>query len=104
MSTTTSRTARPVRPVAMAASFLVASAVLATGTVLLVRYGPGNMGTGFAVGGGIVLLAMAVATWRSLRHPGASTTVERALTNTGDERDRRIAERAGAVLGSSRSP
>jgi hypothetical protein len=99
MSTSSTRGTRPLKPAAAAASFLAASAVLATGTVLLVRYGPGSMGAGFAVGGAVVLVAVAFATWRGLRHPASTTTAERVLTHTGDERDQRIAERAGAVLG-----
>lgn len=83
-----------VLTVAMAA----AVSVIGAGSLLLTRYGPGNMGRGFAVGGGVMTLAMLVAAIR-VRHTQKSTLAERALTGTGDEREQRITERALALLG-----
>lgn len=81
------------------AGFLAASIVLVTGTLLLLRYGPGNMGRGFAVGGATALILFAFAVWRVARRPTDASSFERSFTGVGDERDRRIAERASAVVG-----
>lgn len=67
--------------------------------LLLRAYGPGNMGTGFLVGGAIGLVGFAVVAWRVIKRPGHATTFERAWTQTGDERDDAVLTRALAVLG-----
>jgi len=79
--------------------FLASSIVLVTGTLLLVRFGPGNMGKGFAVGGAAALIVFAFAVWRVARRPTDASSFERSFTGVGDERDRRVAEKASAVVG-----
>ena len=88
------------RPVVRAAIGLVSgTAGLVPLVVLLATKGPGDMGAGAAVGGGIVLVLFAAAAWRAARRPARATTVERSLTGTGDERDNLVATRAAAFLG-----
>lgn len=92
-------TKAPVTITKAVGGFLAGSVVLVTGTLLILRYGPGDMGKGFAVGGAAALIAFAFAAWRVTRRPTDATSFERAFTGTGDERDRRIAEKASAVVG-----
>jgi drug/metabolite transporter (DMT)-like permease len=86
---------KAVVAVTMAALLVV---VLGVGLLLQER-GPGNMGTGFLVGAGVAVLASLVVAYRVTRNPDRATTVERALTQHGDEREDRILTRALAVLG-----
>jgi len=86
------------RALALGAALTILAVLVATG-LLLREYGPGNMGTGFLVGAGIALVAAAVAGWRVARHPAQATTLERAWTQRGDERDDAVLTRALAVLG-----
>lgn len=93
------RTKTPVTITKAIGGFLAGSVVLLTGTLLLLRFGPGDMGKGFAVGGALSLVVFAVAVWRVARRPTDATSFERTFTGAGDERDRRIAEKASAVVG-----
>jgi drug/metabolite transporter (DMT)-like permease len=81
------------------AAVLAAVALLIAVGLLLVEYGPGNMGSGFLQGAAVALAAVAVMAWRVRRRPGSATTFERAWTQTGDERDDAVLTRALAVLG-----
>ena len=72
--------------------------LIATG-LLLREHAPGNMGEGLLSGGAVALLAVAVMVWRVSRRPDSATTLERAWTQTGDERDDAVLTRALAVLG-----
>lgn len=81
------------------ASLLTAVTILISGALLLTKYAPGNMGTGFAVGEGITVLAGVVALWRSLKRPDSTTTLERTFTSIADERDRTVMQRSAAVVG-----
>lgn len=93
------------RPIVKAAFGLVAGiAVLVPIVVLLVNKGPGNMGAGAAVGGGLTLIAFTVALWRTIRRPASSTTIERSVTGAGDERDRLVATKSAAVVGVASLP
>lgn len=74
-------------------------AVLITVGLLLREYGPGNMGVGFLQGAAVGLVAACVAVWRVRRRPESATTVERAWTQSGDERDDAVLTRSLAVLG-----
>lgn len=80
-------------------AFLVAAFVLVTGTLLLMSYGPGNMGRGFAVGGSLALAGFTFALWRAARRPQNASSFERVFTQTGDERDNMVATQAFAVVG-----
>lgn len=101
MSTTDVRT----RPwLLQAAGLGAATAVFVPLAVLLKAHGPGSMWAGFLTGGGAVVVAFVVATWRITRHPGSTTTAERAFTRTGDERDDSVLTRAFAVLGATTLP
>jgi hypothetical protein len=79
--------------------FLAGSIVLMTGTLLILAYGPEDMGKGFALGGAISLSVFAFAVWRVTRRPTDASSFERAFTGAGDERDRMVAEKASAVVG-----
>ena len=93
------------RPIVKAAFGLVAGiAVLVPLVVLLVEKGPGDMGVGAAVGGGLVLIAFTIAAWRSTRRPASTTTLERSVTGAGDERDSLIATKSAAVVGVASLP
>ena len=93
------------RPIVKAAFGLVAGiAVLVPLVVLLVQKGPGDMGAGAAVGGGLVLIAFTVAAWRTIRRPASTTTIERSVTGGGDERDRLVATKSAAVVGVASLP
>lgn len=78
---------------------LAALGVLVVTGLLLKAHGPGNMGSGFLVGGGIGLVAAGIGLWRVIRRPENATTFERAWTQTGDERDNALLTRSLAVLG-----
>lgn len=78
---------------------LVAAAALA-----LDRWGPGNMGRGFAVGAAIGATLGAIAIWRGHRRPESATTGDRLFAGTGDERDQAVATRALAALGLAALP
>jgi len=77
---------------------LVIAGIVSVG-MFLREYGPGNMGNGFLTGAGIAIAGLAVAWWRAVRHPGSATSLERAWTMTGDERDDAVLTRALAVVG-----
>jgi hypothetical protein len=90
----------PARRAALAlVSGLAAIVVLVAVGLLLQEYGPGNMGTGFLVGGAASVVAATVMWWRATKRAGSATTFERAWTQTGDERDDTVLTRALAVLG-----
>jgi hypothetical protein len=91
------------KAVGLAAFVGLLGVVLATG-LLLRAHGPGNMGNGLLVGAGIGLAGCAVALWRLTRHPERTTTLERAWSQTGDERDELLLTRSLAVLGISSLP
>lgn len=78
---------------------LTGAAILVPLVLLLNRYGPGDMGRGAAVGGGIALAGFAVAAWRAMRRPESTTSLDRAFTRTGDERDDAVLTAALAVVG-----
>lgn len=84
----------------IAALLLVVAALVTVGMFLL-EYGPGNMGRGFFGGAGVATLGILIAWWRVQRRPGSTTTLERAWTLTGDERDDAVLTRALAVVGLS---
>lgn len=93
------------RPIVKAAAGLIGGiAVLVPLVVLLVNKGPGNMGAGAAVGGGLTLIAFTIAAWRTIRRPASSTTIERSVTGAGDERDRLVATKSAAVVGVASLP
>lgn len=88
-----------LRLIAYVAGFLGGATLLVTGTILLLNYGPGNMGHGFAVGGTLALAGFAFALWRAVRKPQKASSLERVLAHTADERDNRVATQAAAVVG-----
>src|SRR5699024_9758969 len=83
---------------AIVTAALLAIAGIVTLGMLLREYGPGNMGNGFFAGAGIAIAALAIALWRAVRHPGSATTLHRAWTMTGEERDDAVLRRALAVV------
>lgn len=105
MSTTSDptrpRTARLTLAVTLGAATL---ALVVGGVLVLDRWGPGNMGRGFAVGALIGLGLAGLALWRGLRRPARATSGDRLFSGTADERDRTIATRAFAVLGITALP
>ena len=93
------------RPIVKVAFGLVSGiAVLVPLVILLAKKGPGDMGAGAAAGGGLVLIAFAIAAWRTLRRPARTTTLERSWTGSGDERDRLVATKSAAIVGVSSLP
>jgi len=92
-------TKAPVTVTKAVGGFLAGSIVLVTGTLLILTYGPEDMGKGFAVGGAISLSVFAFAVWRVARKPTDASSFERAFTGAGDERDRTVATKASAVVG-----
>jgi|SRR5690625_676044 len=78
---------------------LAALAGVAALSFLLQRHAPGNMGWGLLAGGGGAILALGIAMWRLAHHPERATTLERAWTQHGDERDDAVLTRALAVVG-----
>jgi hypothetical protein len=74
-------------------------AVLIAVGLLLRQHAPGNMGVGFLAGAGVALVGVGVMAWRVSRRPAGASTLERAWTRTGDERDDAVLTRALAVLG-----
>lgn len=97
-----STTDRSAKRIAITVAIIfVAITLLITAGMFLQVYGPGNMGIGFLTGGGITILAVAIAAWRLQRHPDTSSTLERAWLRSGDERDDQILTRSLAVVGLS---
>lgn len=84
-------------------AFLAIAAIASLG-MFLREHGPGNMGNGFLIGAGVAIAGLAVAWWRAARRPDSATSLERAWTMTGDERDDAVLTRALAVLGISAVP
>lgn len=80
-------------------TIFVTAAVVASLGMILTAHGPGNMGYGVLAGGGGMLLALVVALIRVYRRPDSATTLERAWTHTGDERDSRVLTQALALVG-----
>ena len=91
--------AQPLRRPLQAVGLLTGAAILVPLVLLLNRYGPGDMDRGAAVGGGIALAGFAVAAWRAMRRPESTTSLDRAFTRTGDERDDAVLTAALAVVG-----
>ena len=83
---------------ALAVTLAVLGVLVPTG-LLLQRYGPGDMGVGLLQGGAVGLVVAGVLWWRASRRPRSTTTLERAWTQTGDERDDTVLTRALAVVG-----
>ena len=83
---------------------LTAIAVLVPLVVILTQKAPGNMGAGAAVGGGIALIGFTIAAWRTIRGSEKTTTFERSVIGSADERDRLVATKAAAVLGVASLP
>lgn len=79
--------------------FLAGTIVLVTGTILLIQYGPGDMGKGFATGGTAGIIAFVIILWRVARRPQRTTSFERSFLGKADERDQRVATQAAAVVG-----
>ncbi|MEV0329061.1 hypothetical protein AB0H63_21830 [Micromonospora echinospora] len=79
--------------------FLAILALLVAVGLLLREHAPGNMGVGFLQGAAVGLLAVLVVAWRLSKRPEQTTVLERAWSQTGDERDDAILTRALAVLG-----
>lgn len=88
------------KPLALAILLSLLALIITTG-LLLQEYGPGNMGLGLLVGGGVTILALGIALWRLTYRPASTTTLERAWTQHGDERDDAVLTRALAVVGLS---
>lgn len=78
---------------------LAAVAPLIVTGLLLREHAPGNMGVGFLQGAAVGLIGFGVVVWRVSKRPASATTLERAWTRTGDERDDAVLTRALAVLG-----
>jgi drug/metabolite transporter (DMT)-like permease len=94
---TTELTGRRKAVVAVSVAALL---VVVIGVGLLLReHGPGDMGTGFLIGAGLGVVVSLVVAYRVTRNPDRATTVERAFTQQGDEREDMILTRALAVLG-----
>ncbi|MFI6230208.1 hypothetical protein ACIBCR_23210 [Micromonospora echinospora] len=79
--------------------FLAIVALLVAVGLLLREHAPGNMGVPFLQGAAVGLLAVLVMVWRLSKRPEQTTVLERAWSQTGDERDDAILTRALAVLG-----
>jgi hypothetical protein len=86
------------KPALALAAAVTVALLIATG-LLLREYAPGNMGVGFLQGGAVGLIGAGVVWWRVSRRPETATTLERAWTQIGDERDDDVLTRALAVLG-----
>jgi hypothetical protein len=82
----------------VAVVFVVLALVIATG-LLLREQGPGSMGTGFLWGAALALVGACLSLWRVSTNPNDATTLERAWTQAGDERDDAVLTRALAILG-----
>ncbi|GEM_PF-1532017 len=105
MSTPSDPTRPAPRRTAVAVAVGAATLALVVGAVLaLDRWGPGNMGRGFAVGALVGLGLGAVALWRGLRRPERATSGDRLFSGTADERDQAIATHAFATLGVAALP
>lgn len=85
-------------------AFLVAAIALVPGTILLINYGPGNMGRGFAAGGTVALVGLFIIVWRAVHKPHDSTSLERVFTQGADERDTRIVTQSAAAVGLTAIP
>ncbi len=57
------------------------------------------MGTGFLQGAAVGVLGVAVVAWRVTGNPARATSLERAFTQQGDERDDALLTHSLAVLG-----
>jgi hypothetical protein len=88
-----------ISPLLGAVIGLAVLALLVAVGLLLREHGPGNMGNGFLQGAAVGLVGVGVMFWRLAKHPGSTTTFERAWSQTGDERDDMVLTRALAVLG-----
>lgn len=97
MSRTESTPAR--RRTALLLALAVVTTLVVVAGLLLRQYAPGNMGNGFLAGALVASVGASLAVWRSTTRPQAATTIERAFTQTGDERDDAVLTRALAVLG-----
>jgi len=95
MSTTTKKNTRA--PLVM--GLALATVVTVTGWLALREFAPGNMGTGFLVGGGAVIVLGVIALARTTRHPERASTAERTLGGVPDERDASVLRTALATLG-----
>ncbi|GAB3344763.1 hypothetical protein [Modestobacter lapidis] len=89
---------RTKRALALGAAVAALALLIAAG-LLLREYAPGHMGVGFLQGSAVGLVGVAIMVWRVSRRPTSATTLERAWTQTGDERDDAVLTRALAVLG-----
>lgn len=83
----------------MLAGLIAAIAVLVPLVYLLARYASDSTAAGAATGGGVVLIGFTIAAWRATHRPARATTLERAVTGNGDERDNDVATRSAAVVG-----
>lgn len=92
------------RTLAVAVVLGVLAVLVAAAALALDRWGPGNMGRGFAAGAAIGATLGAVAIWRGRRRPGSATTGDRLFAGTADERDHAVATRAFAALGLAALP
>ena len=75
--------------------------------LLLQEYAPGNMGTGFLQGAAGGLVVFGIVFWRVSRAPDKASSLERAFTSAGDERDseplRRLLERINDAIDANRA-
>ncbi|RMI13940.1 hypothetical protein [Cellulomonas triticagri] len=101
MSTTDQAPARPTpgRLLLAGAVVAVVAATLVLTAIALDRWGPGNIGRGFAVGAVVGSALAGFAIWRALRRPDRATSGDRLFVGRGDERDRAVAARTFALLG-----
>lgn len=104
MSTTSERTGPRVRLALLIPVFAALLLVVVGAALALDRWGPGDMGRGFAVGGAVGGALGAFAIWRGLRRPERATPGDRLFAQTADERDHALAGRALAVLGAAALP
>lgn len=102
---TTSEPSGPRARLALLIPLFATLLLLVVGAALaLDRWGPGNMGRGFAVGGAVGGALGAFAIWRGRRRPDRATPGDRLFAQTADERDHALAGRALAVLGATALP
>ena len=100
MSTTTKKNPRTALTMGLA----LAAVVTISGWLILRDITPGNMATGFLLGGGVVIVFATIALARTIRAPHRTTSVERTVGGVPDERDTAVLRGALATLGAVSLP
>lgn len=94
----------PVRRAAVVLGLAAGAAVIIPLGLLVRELGPGNMGNGMLAGGALALLGFGLAAWRVWYRPDSSSSLDRSIVGSGDERDEVVLTSALAVLGVTALP